>query len=67
MFIEIIVRYVSANLRCNCFFRISERKGKSEIDLRLLKLAGSAPRFLRIGVTVADLSTDGTVPMVREE
>ena len=32
-----------------------------------MKLLGSAPGFLRIGVIAADLRGDGTVPKIREE
>ena len=38
-----------------------------EIGRRLLKLLGSAPGFLRMGVIAADLRGDGTIPEVREE
>lgn len=46
---------------------ILEMKGKFEMGRRLLKSLGSRPGFLRIGVTVAVLSDEGTVPEVREE
>ena len=34
---------------------------------RLLRLLGSAPGFLSIGVTAAVLRGEGTIPVVREE
>ena len=34
---------------------------------KLLKLSGSAPGFLSIGVIAADLRDEGTRPEVREE
>ena len=67
LFVKTIVRALIMNLSCNCFSRIFERKGRVEIWQRLLKLLGSAPGFLRIGVIAADLRGDGTVPKIREE
>lgn len=32
-----------------------------------MKLLGSAPGFLRMGVIAADLRGDGTIPVIREE
>ena len=46
---------------------IFARNGKLEIGRRLLKLLGSEPCFLSIGVTAADLRDDGTEPEVKEE
>jgi len=41
--------------------------GRFEIGRKLLKLLGSEPGFLRIGVTAAVLREEGTIPVAREE
>jgi len=47
------------------FSRILERKGR--LEMGLLKLFGSAPGFLSIGVIAADFRDDRTIPEMREE
>lgn len=63
LFVKVITVEVTVNLRS----RIFERNGKLEMGRMLLKALGSEPGFLRIGVTAADLSDDGTGPEVRED
>jgi len=41
-------------------------KGKLEMGRKLLKIFGSKPGFLSIGVTAADLKNEGTIPVVRD-
>lgn len=41
--------------------------GRFEIGQKLLRLLGSKPSFLSIGVTAAVLRREGTIPVVREE
>lgn len=68
LFTQVIVMEMSMNahLHATTFSRIFERNGRLEIGQRLLKLLGSEPGFLSIGVTAADLRDDGTEPEVRE-
>lgn len=49
------------------FSRILDMKGRSEIGRKLLRLEGSAPGFVSIGVIAAVLKDVGTVTVVREE